>query len=100
MKEKAPIKEGLKLNDYSFKYQKKEYHFVIQEPTFEQLAAALTETTKKGKTDVLAGGKTVWELCCVKYDDEIDKNAKLLISICAFLFDEYVMTLDLEINKN
>ena len=66
MKDKAPIKDGLGLNEYSFKYEKHEYKFKIQDPTFEQLTAALDEATKGGKTNVLAGGKTIWELCCVE----------------------------------
>ena len=100
MKEKAPKKDGFETTDYSFKYEKHDYKFIIQNPTFEQLAASLTETTKDGKTNVLAGGKTIWELCCIEYDVEIDKDARILVAICAKLFDDYLMTLDLNIKKN
>jgi len=100
MKEKAPIKDGLTQNNYSFTFKEHEYKYVIQEPTFEQLAAALTEATKTGKTDVLAGGKTIWELCCVSYDEKIDKDARILVAICANLFENYVMTVDIDIKKN
>ena len=100
MKEKAPIKNGLEQSEYSFKFEKHDYKFVIQNPTFEQLAAALDEATKTGKTNILSGGKTIWELCCTSYDAEIDKDARILVAICAKLFDDYVMTLDLDIKKN
>ena len=100
MKDKAPIKPGLKQSNYSFDFEDHEYKYIIQHPTFEQLAAALTEATRTGKTDVLAGGKTIWELCCVSYDEKIDENARILVSICADLFENYVMTVDIDIKKN
>lgn len=100
MKDKAPKKQGLEVSNYSFDYKNESYKYVIQEPTFEQLAAALTEATKTSKLNILAGGKVIWELCCVEYDEKIDKNAKILVAICTNLFDEFVMPIDIEIKKN
>lgn len=100
MKEKAPIKEGLNISEYNFDFEGYNYKFSIQEPTFEQLAAAMEEATRTGRTKVLAGGKTIWELCCVNYDEKIDKNARMLVSICGKLFEDYLLPLDIEIKKN
>lgn len=100
MKEKAPKKQGLESNKYSFSFKDKEYSYVIQEPTFDQLAAAMSEATKTNKLNILAGGKVIWELCCIEFDEIIEKNPKILISVCTDLFDKYVMPLDIEIKKN
>jgi len=100
MIDKAPKKDGLELTEYSFKFGDYEYKYVIQNPTFEQLAAALMETTATGTTSVLAGGKSIWELCCVSYDEKIDKDARILVTICSDLFNHYVMPLDIDIKKN
>lgn len=100
MIEKAPKKDGLKTSDYSFTFEGYEYKYTIQDPTFEQLTAALTEATKTGNTNILGGGKTIWELCCTSFDKKIDDNARILVSICTDLFNNYVMPLDIDIKKN
>ena len=46
------------------------------------------------------GGKVIFELCCLEYDPEIEKNAKVLLSICLNLYDEYVLPAETEIKKN
>ena len=100
MKQKAPRKEGFQIHSYSFEFEGKTYKYSIQEPTFEQLAAALTESTKKSKVDFLAGGKVIWELCCIEHDEIIEKIISILVLVCTELFTEFVTPIDLEIKKN
>ena len=98
MKEKVPKIEGRKIHDYTFKFEKKEYLFSIQEPTFEQLSASMGELYDQKGLRLELAGKVIWELCCVSYDPVIDSNPKILMTICTRL-SEYVLPLDLEIKK-
>ena len=99
MKEKAHRIEGKKTQKFSFEYDGKEYSYEIQDPTFDQLSAALSQVKSTGRTDVIGAGKVIWELCCVAHDVEIENNARLLISVCISLFDNYVSPIDIEVKK-
>jgi len=102
MKKKTIIEhKGAKIDEYTAKYEGKQYKYTIQEPTFEQLSAALTESMSySGKLNMTGGGKVIFELCCIEYDPQIEKIGKLLLSICLNLYDEYVLPAETDIKKN
>lgn len=96
---KAVKIEGRKIHKFSFKYEKKEYGYEIQEPQFEQLVAANDVLyDDKGNLNLMKAGKVIWELCCVSYDPIIDKYPKILMTICNGL-SSFALPLDLEIKK-
>jgi hypothetical protein len=99
MKDKVLKIEGRKIHKFSFKYEKKEYAYEIQEPTFEQLIAANDSLyNNDGKLNLMSAGKVIWELCCVAFDEIIEENPKVLMTICNQL-SNFVLPLDLEIKK-
>lgn len=86
---------------YTVTHEEKDYKYKIQEPTFEQLSAALSQSVGFGtRLDMAGAGKTIWELCCVEFDPYIEKNARLLVAVCLELFNEYVAPVEAEIKKN
>ena len=79
----------------------KDYKYKIQHPTFEQLSAALSQSIGFGRQlDMAGAGKTIWELCCIEFDEYIEENARLLIAVCVELFNDYVAPIEAEIKKN
>lgn len=96
---KAPRIEGKKTDKYSFKYNKSELNYEIQEPTFDQITAALGQVKSTGSMDVIGAGKVIWELCCVAYDKGIEDDPKILISVCIDIANKYALPIDLEIKK-
>lgn len=93
-------KEGQKIDEFTVKSNGKNYDYKIQEPTFEQIAAALTESSGfTGKLNMAGGGKVIFELCCLEHDPEIETNMQLLVSICLDLYDRYVLPANNEIKK-
>lgn len=91
--------EGRKSYKFAFKHEGKELNYEIQEPNFDQIVAALSQTKANGQLDVIGAGKVIWELCCIKSDAEIEENSRLLVSICISLFDEFANTIDIDIKK-
>ncbi len=102
MKGKTIIKrEGAQVDSYTATYEGKEYGYKIQDPTFDQLSAALAESIGlTGKLNMAGGGKVIWELCCSERDEEIEQTPRFLLSICIELYNEYVLPADAEIKKN
>ena len=102
MKSKTIIKrEGAQIDSYTAVFEGKRYGYKIQEPTFDQLSAALAESIGlTGKLNMAGGGKVIWELCCPEFDEEIEQNARFLLSICIEIYNEYVLPADAEIKKN
>ena len=102
MKKKTIIeRQGAKIDEFTAVFEGKEYKYKIQEPTFEQLSAALSVSIGfRNKLDMSGAGKTIFELCCMEYSPEIETNSKLLISICVNLYTEYVLPVEVEIKKN
>lgn len=89
------------VTDYTIKFNGKDYKYKIQEPTFEQLSVALTESQAgTGRLNMAGGGKTIWELCCSEADEGIEKNPRILLSVCIELYTEWVLSADVEIKKN
>jgi hypothetical protein len=89
------------VDKYTITFKEKDYKYLIQEPTFEQLSAALAESIGFGRKLNMAGaGKSIWELCCMECDAEIEKNPRLLITVCVELYNEYVLPADADIKKN
>jgi hypothetical protein len=99
MKEKALKIEGRKIDKYSFKHGENELNYEIQEPTFDQITAALSQIKTDGRMDVIGAGKVIWELCCVAHDKEVEENPKILVSVCIDLANKYALPIDLEIKK-
>ncbi len=99
MKDKMPRIDGRKTEKYSFDFEEKELKYEIQEPTFDQITSALSQVKTDGKIDVIGAGKVIWENCCVAFDAEIEKNPKILVSICINVADEYALPIDIEIKK-
>jgi len=92
-----PVKDKSKISELTLKFKYLTYE--IQEPTFEQLVASLSELyDNKGRLSLATSGKVIWELCCISYDSLIEENPKLLLLICQRL-SEYVLPLDVEIKK-
>ena len=102
MKKKTIIaRPNAGIDSYTVLSEGKEYKYKIQQPTFDQLSAALGQSIGFGtKLDMAGAGKSIWELCCVEFDEEIEKNARLLVAVCLELFNEYVSPVDAEIKKN
>ena len=109
--EKKPVKQMIKktiikrsdavIESYTITYDNKPYDYKIQEPTFDQLSYAMTESTStSGRLNMSGGGKVIFELCCLEYDPEIEKNPKILMSVCFNLYDEYVLPEKVHIKKN
>lgn len=97
IKSLVPIKDAKEIEKLQSEFKYLEYH--IQEPTFEQLVAAndvLYDNT--GKLNLMRAGKVIWELCCVSYDEIIEKEPKILMTICNKL-SAFVLPLDIEIKK-
>jgi hypothetical protein len=99
MIDKAARIEGVKTQKYTFEYENKNYEYEIQEPNFDQLAAALGQVKTDGRTDMIGAGKVIWELCCVAHDKEIEATPRLLMSICIELANNYALPIDIEIKK-
>ena len=91
--------EGLPTEKFSFEYEGKEFNYEIQQPNFDQLAAALSQVKSNGRTDIIGAGKVIWELCCVAHDKEIVSNPRVLMSVCNELANENALLIDLEIKK-
>jgi hypothetical protein len=88
-------------SDYTITFNGKDFKYKIQEPTFEQLSVALAESQAGvGKLNMAGGGKVVWELCCLEADEAIEKNPRILLSVCIELYTEWVLSADVEIKKN
>ena len=102
MKKKTIIKRAnAGVDSFTVSFDGKDYKYKIQHPTFEQLSAGLSQSIGFGvKLDMAGAGKSIWELCCVEFDEEIEDNARLLIAVCVELFNEYVAPIDAEIKKN
>lgn len=102
MKKKTIIaRPNAGVDSYTVESEGKEYKYKIQQPTFDQLSAALSQSIGFGsRLDMAGAGKSIWELCCVEFDEEIEKNARLLIAVCIELFNEYVQPIEAEIKKN
>lgn len=99
MANKATKIKGRKLHEYTFEHESKKYKYVIQDPQFEQLVAAQGELyNSKGDLSLMTAGKVIWELCCVEFDQEIEENSKMLMTVCIRL-SEFVLPLDIEIKK-
>jgi hypothetical protein len=95
----APKIEGRKSQKFSFKHEDKELNYEVQEPTFDQIVAALGQVKPNGRMDVIGAGKVIWELCCISYDKEIEENPRILVSVCIQLYADYADTIDIEIKK-
>jgi hypothetical protein len=101
LKKKTIIeKSGQQIHEFSIEFQKQKFDYKIQEPTFDQIAVALTESmATTGKLNMGGGGKVIFELCCLEYDAEIEKIPSLLLSVCLDLYDRYVMPVETTIKK-
>ena len=102
MKKKTsrPI-QGAEIDTFTIKHAEEEDKYKVQQPTFEQLSAALTESVGfTGKLNMSGGGKVIWELCVPEYDEGIEKEPRLLLAVCIDLYNEYVLPADVEIKKN
>ena len=97
--DKAPRIKDRKTQKYSFDFEGKTLNYEIQEPTFDQITASLSQVKTDGKIDVIGAGKVIWELCCVATDPVIEENAKVLITVCIDLANVYALPIDLEIKK-
>jgi len=91
--------EGMKSTDYSFDFEGSELKYTIQEPTFDQITAALSQVKATGQMDMIGSGKVIWELCCIKADKKIEDNPRVLISVCIELASEFALPVDIEIKK-
>lgn len=91
----------LKKDVFTVTVGEKECKAVIQEPTFDIIAIAMTELMgMTGKLNLLGAGKVIFESCCVEYDQEIEDNTKVLVKLCLQLASDYVSPADEEIKKN
>jgi hypothetical protein len=89
------------VDNYTITWEGADYKYKIQEPTFEQLSAALTESMAgSGKLNMAGGGKVIFELCCPECDQKIRENTRLLIAICLDIYTEYVLPTESTIKKN
>jgi hypothetical protein len=102
MKKKTIIaRTNAGFDSFTVTHEGKDYKYKIQQPSFEQLSAALSVSVGFGrKLDMAGAGKSIWELCCIEFDEYIEENARLLIAVCVELFNEYVAPVDAEIKKN
>jgi len=100
-KKKAERIESLPLETYTVDYEGKKLKYSVQEPTFTQVSSAMAECMDmSGKLNMGAAGKAIWELCCTEFDDEIEKNVRLLHTVCIDIYSTYVAPVDAEIKKN
>ena len=92
---------GKKTDTYTVTIDGKEYKCVIQDPTFDNIAIAMSILMGMGSTINIAGsGKVIFENCCIEYDQEIEDDTKVLVSLCMQFATEYVMPAQTEIKKN
>ncbi|GAF93644.1 unnamed protein product, partial [marine sediment metagenome] len=99
MKKKTIIqRKDAEIDSWTVTWKEEEFKYKIQAPTFEQLSASLTESVGfSGKLNMSGGGKVIWEMCCVEFDEKIEKNPKVLLSVCIDIYNEYVLPADTEI---
>ena len=91
----------LKKDTYSVTIDGKECKAVIQEPTFENIATAMSVLmTTSGNLNLLGAGKVIFETCCTEYDAELEQNTRVLAKLCLQLASDYVTPADEEIKKN
>lgn len=91
----------LKTQSYSVTIGEKECKCVIQEPSFDVIAQAMTVLMgMTGNLNLLGAGKVIFEGCCIEYDQEIEDNTKILAKLCLQLATDYVTPADEEIKKN
>jgi hypothetical protein len=91
--------EGRESTNYSFTHEGKELKYEIQEPTFDEIVASLSQIGNGDSAGLIGCGKVIWELCCISFDKEIEKKASVLISVCLKLATEYSLPTDIEIKK-
>jgi len=91
--------EGRNSQKYSFEIEGKELNYEIQEPTFDEIVAGLSQIGKADSVGLIGCGKVIFELCAISFDKEIYSNANTLISVCLKLATEYCLPTDIEIKK-
>lgn len=91
--------EGRKSDIYTFENDGKELKYEIQEPIFDEIVASLSQIGNGDSAGLIKCGKVIWELCCISFDKEIEKNPNILISICLKLATEYSLPVDIKIKK-
>ncbi|MCK4908601.1 MAG: hypothetical protein KAS70_01760 [Planctomycetes bacterium] len=101
MKKKQIIeRKGVEVDNWMVTWKEEEFKYKIQQPTFEQLSASLAESVGlSGKLNMAGGGKVIWEMCCLEFDEAIEKHPRVLLSVCIDLYNEYVLPADTEIKK-
>lgn len=74
---------------------------VIREPDFQQLSFGLSAmTTLSGNLDMAGAGKTIFDVCKVKCDKEIEETAIHMLSLCLKIAEKYITPVEVEIKKN
>ena len=91
--------EGRDSYIYSFKHEGEELKYEIQQPSFDEIVASLSQIGSGDSAGLIGCGKVLWELCCISFDKDIEKNPNILISVCLKLATEYALPTDIEIKK-
>lgn len=91
--------EGRESANYSFDHEGKKLKYEIQQPTFDEIVASLSQIGSGDSAGLIGCGKVLWELCCISFDKEIEENANILISVCLKLATEYALPTDIDIKK-
>ena len=92
---------GKKEQSFSITVKDREIGFVIQEPDFQHYSLALTALMGiSGKANLIAAGETIFNTCCVEFDEEIENNPKLKLAVCLKLAEEYLNDFEYTVKKN
>lgn len=74
---------------------------IVKEPNFEQVSFGLTAlTSPSGKLAMAEGGKSVFDVCKLECDPEIESSGIMMSSICIKIAEEFLLPVEVEIKKN
>lgn len=92
-----PKKDADKISELKGKI--KFLNYEIQHPTFDEIVASLSQIGVADSAGLIGCGKVIWELCCVSFDKEIERNPIVLVSVCLRLAREYSLPISIELKK-
>lgn len=78
-----------------------EYECIVKEPDFKQLNFAMSAmVTQSGKPDMVGFGNAILDVCGIKVDQRIKKDANMHIYLALQIADEYMNPVQVRVKKN
>ena len=101
MKKTKNIKQAEQV-DFIFIYDEdKEVKLTINNPNFDIVAESYKYLyDENNSVDLIKPGKIIFDLCTIEYDEVLDINHQLMLSVAAQLTKKFCLPINLEIKKN